>query len=560
MTVRLRSLALGTGAALLLTFLFVRTQAIDARVHDRYSTDLRRLLELDATLNQDLLRARDRLLPYYDPLVVGVTELDRVGTRLRRPPDFVGSRGQTALGRLLAEHRAALTGKEAVIEQFKSRHAVLRNSLDYLPRLAEEVAGGAPLQSRDPALARRLNRLLRDVLVYIQDADERRAAGIRAQIALLGKDRSRAASVVAGAELGTLLRHLEIILATQPQVDLLVREVLRAPTTDRAKALDRAYTARYEQALATTNVYRGWLYLFSVILVGAVANFMVRLRNYAVALKEANEGLEEKVRVRTRELQEEVVVRRRAEEQVERLLLNILPEAIATRLKADPRTIADSYDQVTVLFADIVDFTPLSARIPPEQLVELLNEVFSHFDRLAERHGLEKIKTIGDAYMVVGGLPEPRADHAEAVAEMALEMQAATRGMRRADDAPMQLRIGIHTGPVVAGVIGERKFSYDLWGDTVNLASRMESQGLPDRIQVTPASYERLNDRFEFAERGPFVVRGHGELKTWFLEGRKALPGAELAPDGARSVPALLEARTALPGAVFEPESANAPL
>jgi class 3 adenylate cyclase len=175
----------------------------------------------------------------------------------------------------------------------------------------------------------------------------------------------------------------------------------------------------------------------------------------------------------------------KAQDRSERLLLNILPRPIAERLKHHPTTIADAHAEVTVLFADIVEFTKFSASILPQRLVEILNDVFSEFDRLAERHGLEKIKTVGDAYMVVGGLPTPRADHAEAVAEMALEMRDALAGYEKTIGASLQLRIGIHTGPVVAGVIGRRKFSYDLWGDTVNTASRMESHGLPGVIQVT---------------------------------------------------------------------------
>src|SRR5205823_5559571 len=170
------------------------------------------------------------------------------------------------------------------------------------------------------------------------------------------------------------------------------------------------------------------------------------------------------------------------------------------------------------------DFTPLAARLAPEAVVDLLNEVFSTFDRLAERRGLEKIKTIGDAYMVVAGLPTPREDHAEAMAEMALEMQAEIALFRRQSGEPLQLRIGINTGPVVAGVIGTKKFIYDLWGDTVNLASRMESHGLPGQIQVTEAVYERLSDRYCFEDRGPIEVKGRGRAAAYVLMGRRPRP------------------------------------
>lgn len=211
----------------------------------------------------------------------------------------------------------------------------------------------------------------------------------------------------------------------------------------------------------------------------------------------------------------------------ERLLLNILPASIAARLKDGPATISDAFPSVTVLFADLVGFTALSARVPTGQLIVLLNEIFSSFDALAERNGLEKIKTIGDAYMVVGGVPEPRADHAPAVARMALEMRAAIAARAPVAGSTLDLRIGIHSGPVVAGVIGTRKFSYDLWGDTVNTASRMESHGEPGRIQVSDATRALLGPQFVLQDRGEIAVKGKGAMRTWFLEGvEAATPGA----------------------------------
>lgn len=205
----------------------------------------------------------------------------------------------------------------------------------------------------------------------------------------------------------------------------------------------------------------------------------------------------------------------------ERLLLNVLPEAVANRLKLGQATIADSFSEVTVLFADIVDFTSLSARISAEQLVQMLNQVFSAFDQLAEKHGLEKIKTIGDAYMIVSGLNSPYPNRVEAVAEMALDMQAELRRMSESTGIDLKVRIGMDTGPVVAGVIGTKKFIYDLWGDTVNTASRMESQGLAGRIQVTQRLYERLLDRYQFEKRGLIQVKGKGEVNAYLLDGRQ---------------------------------------
>jgi urea transport system substrate-binding protein len=209
------------------------------------------------------------------------------------------------------------------------------------------------------------------------------------------------------------------------------------------------------------------------------------------------------------------------QECTEELLLNILPLPIAQRLKRAESTIADSFADVTVLFADLVNFTEFSAQIPPTKLVELLNKIFSRFDLLAEKHGLEKIKTIGDAYMVVGGLPTPRPDHADAIADMALEMQREITRFKRLDGEPFCLRIGINTGPVVAGVIGAKKFTYDLWGDTVNVASRMESHGAAGRIQVTAATYEYLKEKYLFEQRGATPVKGKGEIITYWLIGTK---------------------------------------
>lgn len=217
----------------------------------------------------------------------------------------------------------------------------------------------------------------------------------------------------------------------------------------------------------------------------------------------------------------------------ERLLLNILPRVIADRLKQNDwgldkqgkggALIADSFAEVTVLFADIVGFTELSEHTLPTELVGLLNRIFSVFDGLAEQHGLEKIKTTGDAYMVVGGLPHPRVDHAEAIADMALDMQQAITRFRARRHQKVTMRIGIHTGPVVAGVIGTKKFTYDLWGDTVNIASRMESQGIAGGIQVTAMTHQCLKERYLLEKRGATFIKGKGEMMTYWLKGKKPI-------------------------------------
>ena len=253
----------------------------------------------------------------------------------------------------------------------------------------------------------------------------------------------------------------------------------------------------------------------------AIGTDVTGRRRAEMALYKLNEELEFRVEERTNALNDTLSALRVQQEQSERLLLNILPEEIANRLKRGDSTIADTFADVTVLFADIVGFTQLSARVSPTELVALLNDIFSAFDNLAERHGLEKIKTIGDAYMVVGGLPITRPDHAEAIAEMALDMQDAIQEFSKTQNQYLSIRIGINTGPVVAGVIGIKKFIYDLWGDTVNTASRMESHGLPGSIHVTATTYQQLQDKYFFESRGAIEVKGKGKMTTYLLQCRK---------------------------------------
>ncbi len=233
------------------------------------------------------------------------------------------------------------------------------------------------------------------------------------------------------------------------------------------------------------------------------------------ALRLANEELEQRVEARTAELRKE-------KERSEQLLLNILPAEIAERLKQADASPAEHFEEATILFADIVGFTNLAVNLEPMQLVDGLNQIFSAFDQLTEKYGLEKIKTIGDAYMVVGGLPVPREDHAFAIADMALDMQAHMQNVESILGDSLQLRIGINTGPVIAGVIGIKKFIYDLWGDAVNIASRMESQGKPGHIQVTESTYVRLRDRYVLEPRGSVPIKGRGEMTTYWLIGRRS--------------------------------------
>ena len=242
-----------------------------------------------------------------------------------------------------------------------------------------------------------------------------------------------------------------------------------------------------------------------------LSNLQNALRRQAQLLQTQNQQLQQEMQEREQAQQ----ALRLEQQKSEQLLLNILPRAVVGKLKQMEGTFAERFDDVTILFADIVNFMPLAAQISPLELVNWLNQIFSAFDRLAERYQLEKIKTIGDAYMVVGGLPLPRADHPEAVMEMALAMQDEATRIARSDGQAFQLRIGINTGPLVAGVIGIKKFSYDLWGDAVNSASRMESPGAPGKIQVTEATYQRLRHRYAVEEVDQVMVKGHGYLTSY---------------------------------------------
>jgi class 3 adenylate cyclase len=245
------------------------------------------------------------------------------------------------------------------------------------------------------------------------------------------------------------------------------------------------------------NEWMAAFYLVTCLLIGAFAGW--NLERYARQGFLARRGLE--------------IERERSE----RLLLNVLPAPIAERLKTDPAPIADRFPEASILFADIVGFTSLSSGMPPEELVSLLNALFTGFDRVADRHGLEKIKTIGDAYMAVCGVPVPLPDHLERIADAAVEMRDLAASGVRAGGRRLAVRIGIDTGPVVAGVIGERKFIYDLWGDPVTMASRMESHGVESGIQVTARAGERLRSRYSLTERGEIEIKGRGRMATYLL-------------------------------------------
>ena len=245
--------------------------------------------------------------------------------------------------------------------------------------------------------------------------------------------------------------------------------------------------------------------LFFPLNVGAVSTITIVLLAYFVAQKD-----------------ELLVLLHNEQVKSENLLLNILPREIAAILKNESRTIADHYTEVSVLFADMVGFTPLSACLEPVQVVELLNEAFSFFDSLLDKHGVEKIRTIGDSYMAASGMPRRRKDHAQALVCMALEMRDFTAAHTFANGRRVNFRIGINSGPVVAGVIGKRKFVYDVWGDAVNVASRMESHGVGGEVQITRPTYELIKDEFVCEPRGSLYVKGKGKMEVWLVRCAKA--------------------------------------
>jgi adenylate cyclase len=244
--------------------------------------------------------------------------------------------------------------------------------------------------------------------------------------------------------------------------------------------------------------------IFFVLNIGAVSAIAIVLLAYFVSQKNLFLGL---LRVE--------------QAKSENLLLNILPKEIAAILKNENRTIADHFDGASILFADMVNFTPLSASMPPAQMVDLLNEVFTYFDTLVEKYGVEKIRTIGDNYMVASGVPRPRHDHARVLVRMALEMRDYVSQHTFCGNQRVNFRIGINSGPVVAGVIGRKKFIYDLWGDAVNTASRMESHGTAGKVQITRETYELVRDEFVCEPRGTLNVKGKGEMEVWYVTGVK---------------------------------------
>jgi PAS domain S-box-containing protein len=779
---------------------------LNPTAHNTYQQQLRDARQLDREIDEAVFRVRLGLLNDYDPLVQNVAALKRAHTGLQTMPAFLPSSGRDALQMELAEAEANRTRKAALVEEFKTHFAVLRNSLSYFPVLISDVEPRVANRPNGTAMLSLLHNILKHTLTYHLTTNNENESLLRADLNALQTLLEDQASAPESADQRLVLAHANVILLRKPEVDAALGELANLPTSQVYDAMQMRYDSEYTAALGRAQTQRLFVYVVSLLLLLAFFSLVIRqfvrsgreLRaaeeKFRSIFEKAGEGIfqttpdgrylaanpalariygyqsgeelmrdvtdiggqiyiDPKRRVAFRTLLEkdgtvfnfeseirrkdgnrawisenahavrdkggrllyyegtveDITQRKRADydrerrnqrellhqrcllglaqfdksdferalreildttaytlgvnrviawqlddpgtpqesikllglfdldkrehrnhfhrflaadypryfaalrgetcivapdalndprmnefaddylkprnivstldvpvwaqgqlagvfslertgekhqweddeidfavsaanlvavcfeaaerlraqqeaarerERAEQLLLNILPGSIARRLQEGESLIADHFSEATVLFADIVGFTELSAGIAPEDVVSMLNQIFSSFDQLASDHGLEKIKTIGDAYMVVGGVPVPREDHTEAVVEMALQMIERCVEMNRHTARPVIMRIGINTGPVVAGVIGIRKFIYDLWGDTVNLASRMESHGVSGQIQVSEAVYEKLRGKYDFTPRGEIEVKGRGQQSVFLLRGR----------------------------------------
>ncbi|NEP41857.1 MAG: PAS domain S-box protein [Okeania sp. SIO2H7] len=605
-------------------FLVIKSQGIDLDKHNRYISDLRLINETDARINQNILQARYGLINSYDPITEDLKKLDRTLESLKKAPFFLMVNSQYRLVENLDEYTKLLRQKEQLIEDFNGANALVKNSLAYLP-IAVANAISKSSASRNYEGASLINSLLRDILIYNASPRDNLVNKISEELEIIRENKEEISSFISDSDLDVILAHARIILENLPRVNRLIEEIVKLPTTEVSDRLSDNYEQAYQKAIATNNIYRLLLYLFSIVLLISISASIIRkLRRSAAAIREAEEkyrsifensidGIfqvtpegrylsanpalakiygyssaeelltniteighqvyvfphrweELKMRVekngyvsefksqvyrkdgriiwiseganavRDREgnilyyegIVTDITARKQAEvalkmeqRKSEMLLLNILPQSIADRLKKNKKAlIAEYFDNVTVLFADIVGFTKLSTQMCPEELVNLLNKIFSAFDLLVEKYDLEKIKTIGDSYMVVGGLPIPRKDREEAIAEIALDILTEIDRFNQENNQSLNVRIGINSGPAIAGVIGLKKFTYDLWGDTVNTASRMESHSVTGRIQVSDATYQLLRDKYVFEPRGIISIKGKGEMMTYFLVDR----------------------------------------
>lgn len=615
-----------TGFLILFIFLLLKSQSINFAEHNLYFANLSKLNEIDARINQNVLKLRYGLLNYYDPVTNDLKELQSLQTKLKEIPDFIQNKED--LQKLLDEHERVLIKKQNLIQDFNSRNAILRNSLSYFPiTVADSYNEGKNYINflEDYELLGTLNQVLEIILIYSISPSDSLIPQIQEKLKLIAENREALLQFVTPAKIDAVLLHAGLILEYQPQVNSLIRQILDLPTGRGADSLSLAYDQQYQAAINTINIYRLFFYLVSVILILLIStSIILKLRKSSQIIRQAEakyrsifensidgifqsspEGkvlsanpslakiygydspedlmnsiqdiaqqiyvdpqrrtqfinrlhkfgeiadFESQVYRRDGEIIwvsenarpvldsqgnvlyyegniADITARKRAENALlmeqkksELLLQNILPKKIAKQLKQDQKLIAESFDNVTVLFADIVGFTNLSSETSATELVNLLNQVFSAFDLLVVKYDLEKIKTIGDAYMVVGGVPTPKPNHAEAIADMAIDILTEIEKFNAENNGTLSVRIGINTGPVVAGVIGIKKFAYDLWGDTVNTASRMESHSVTGQIQVTENTYKCLENQYLFLDRRMIDVKGKGKMRTYFLVGKK---------------------------------------
>lgn len=476
-----------------------RRYTVDARLHDLYSGSLRSLIAFDAQLNEAVLKTSGGMSASYDPLQRVIQKLDSTSARIKNsawPIPYFPSEGSTSVEQSFAEFQSLLAQKELLIDSFQAESSVVRNSHNYFPIGVKTLVKDRQKESPTDPLAASLIVLLQRVSLYtlqpIQEHDE----SCRSELSFIEQSLLSHAGPQKD-EVRLLLLHARVILDREQILSAAVRQVLSVKTGELADTTRKRYEEEYQLALRRSDTYRLLASGLVVLIVMLSAALVIhKLKRSASALQHERE-------------------------RSEKLLLNVLPEPIAQRLKQSPEVIADSFPTVTVLFADLVGFSQLSAQLPAIDLVRLLNRVFSALDLLAEKHGLEKIKTIGDAYMVVAGLPVARSDHAEAMAEFALATLKELESLRDELSDRLQFRIGINSGSVVAGVIGLRKFSYDLWGHTVNLASRMEAHGVPGAIHCSESTYQLLQAKYVFDPRGPIAIKGIGTQSTYLLQQRK---------------------------------------
>jgi cytochrome c peroxidase len=469
---------------------------------DRFAAALGALPALDGSLDEDVLKVRAGLLVYYDPLVRTLKRLhgeERVLEGVAAAPLPAEARDEVA--RRMAGFSEALQAKEQRVEQFKTESAVLRNSQRYFPVAATELAG------RAGALGPAVEGLLHDVSLYDLHPGEELGARVEKRLAALDGEQAHLAPELA-AELGGVLQHARTIVERKRRVEEAVRQIVHLPTQSRAEAAARAYQRHQREARAGAALRRRALYGAGGALaaLAAVAGALLFRRSWRTL--------------------------RRERARAEGLLREALPPSLlsrASQMDGQGEVAAERYPDATVLLAHVAGFSRLTVRLPPTEAVALLQRVFTALDGAAEKHGLERVKTAGESYLAAAGLVVPRPDHAEAAADTALAMQRAVAAIATPGGEPLKLRIAVASGEVVAGVMRARKLAYDLWGDTIDVASRIEQAGVPGEIQVSESVWRRLREHYLFEERGSVAARGHRETRTFRLVARKV----ETEEDGA---------------------------